>query len=352
MRDFFHTGLNVSRSDVEFAVNGVTKHLFVSSLIGARGADGKSKGQSVNTIQAAINIANSPDNCLENIDIHILGGLYSENLSFTRAGSNLGSDAMLWADGGMNVGNIGKIRLIAHGYVWLGSPVGVAQPTISVARPNIEVHNFETIKCLSTETITKTNWTFAEGGTSVHMQMPVIGVSDDYNNSDLLYGAGNSVLINNCKINGNANAGGILNNGGKWIHTTNCLVEYVKEYGVAHVGSSKDAPAENLIRGVNFHQLAASATCVMHGSVVILWIDNCKCWDENPGGAATAGFLQKQTANSNAQFGWVNNCHSHDNGDFEGNNTGFDATQIYTAVNGGPLGSNDLTGDNWVSGDA
>jgi len=351
-RNFFHTGLNVSRNDIAFAVNGVTVHMFVSSNNGKRGNDGFSVDQAMVAIQDAVNVANSPDYATYNVDIHVLGGLYSENVNFSRAGSNLGYEAMLWTAGGTNVGAIGKIRLIAHGYVWLAGPVGVAQPTISISRPNVEVHNFTTIKCLSTETITKTNWTFAEGGTSVHMQMPVIGIDDNYNNDDLLNGAANSVLINNCKINGGTGAGGILNNGGNWIHSTNNLIEYITEYGVAHVGSSKGTPAENLVQGCNFHQLNASATCVMHGSAVILWIVDCKCWDEDPGGGATGGFLQKQAANANAQFGWINNCHSHDNGDFEGNNTGFDATQIYTAVNGGPLGNNDLTGDNWVSGDA
>ena len=50
MRDFFHTGLNVSRTDLEFAVNGVNKHLFVSDNLGKRGNDGKSKGQATKTI--------------------------------------------------------------------------------------------------------------------------------------------------------------------------------------------------------------------------------------------------------------------------------------------------------------
>ena len=345
-RNFFHTGLNVSRNDLDFAVNGVRKHLFVSDNNGKRGSDGKSVGQATKTIQEAVDIANSPDNCLYNVDIHILGGLYSENVNFSRAGSNLGSDVMLWTAGGTNVGGIGQIRLIAHGYTWLGGPVSVAQPTISISRPNVEIHNFTTIKCLSTETITATNWTFAEGGTSVHMQMPVIGIDDNYNNSDLLYGAANSVLINNCKINGGTGAGGILNNGGNWIHCTNCLVEYYTEYGIGHVGSSKGSPCENLIRGCDFHQQTSGAACV-HGSAIIQWIDNCRFWDESPTKA-----LQRQAANANAQFCWITNCYIHDEDDLEGNNTGWDACGIYSAVNGGPLGSDDLTGDNWVSGDA
>ena len=342
-RNFFHTGLNVSRDDLDFAVNGVRKHLFVSDNNGKRGNDGKSVGQATKTIQAAVDIANSPDNCLHNVDIHVLGGLYSENVNFSRAGSNLGSDVMLWTAGGTNVGGIGQIRLIAHGYTWLGGPVDVAQPTISICRPNVEIHNFTTIKCLSTETITKTNWTFAEGGTSVHMQMPVIGISDDYNASDLLYGAGNSVLIKNCKVNGGTGAGAILNNGGKWVHVVDSLLEYYTEYGVAHVGSSKGSPAENLIRGCGFHQQVSGAACV-HGCSIIQWIDNCDFWDESP-----TKVLQRQAANANAQFCWIGNCRVHDEADLIGNNTGWDAVQIYSASGGGPMGNDDLTGGVWVA---
>ena len=338
------TGSGISVPDLTY---------FVSVNDGLDGNDGLSKDTPKATIQAAVTLANNAANATKDVDIYVMHGVYSENVSFTRAGTGLDADTMLWTAGGTNLSSIGKIRLIATGYVWLGGVVAVARPTISVSRPNVEIHNFTTIKCLSDQTITKTNWDFdSTGFTSVHMQMPVIGFDDNFNDSDLLGGAANSCLVKNCKINGGTGAGGILNNGGNWIHVVDCLVEYITEYGVAHVGSSKGTPAENLIQGCNFHQLNSSATCVMHGSAVILWIENCRCWDEDPGGGATGGFLQKQTANSNAQFCWINNCHSHDNGDFEGNNTGFDATQIYTAVNGGPLGSNDLTGDNWVSGDA
>ena len=350
MRDFFHTGLNVSRSDIEFAVNGLTTHMFVDNNNGKRGNDGMSVDQAMFTIQAAVDKANAPDFATKNVDIHVLGGLYSENVYFSRAGSNLGVGTMLWTAGGTNVGSIGKIRLIAHGYVWLAGPTDVAKPTISIGRPNVEIHDFTTIKCLSAETITKTNWTFGgpEGGTSVHMQMPVIGISDNYNNTTLLEGAANSVLVKNCKINGGTGAGGILNNGGNWIHSENCLVEYITEYGIAHVGSSKGTPAENLIKGCNFHQLNASATCIMHGSAVILWVDQCNCWDEDPGGGA-AGFLQRQAANSNAQFCWVHNCHVHDEADLIGNNAGWDASEIYSASGGGPIGNDDLTGGTWVA---
>lgn len=346
-RDFFHTGLNVSRSDIEFAVNGVTTHMFVDSNNGAHGNDSMSVDQATNTIQATVDKANSPDYATKNVDIHVLGGLYSENVNFSRAGSNLDADTMLWTAGGTNVGSIGKIRLIAHGYVWLGGPVGVAQPTISISRPNVEIHNFTTIKCLSTETITKTNWTFAEGGTSVHMQMPVIGFDDNFNDSDLLNGAANSCLVNNCKINGGTGGGGILNNGGNWIHATNCLIEYYTEYGIAHVGSSKGTAAENLTQNCNFHQQGGSSAALVHGQAVIWWVDGCRFWDENP----SDRLLHRQAQNSSSSFCWITNCWVHDEADLvHANNAGWDAAGIYVASGGGPMSNDDLTGSGWLYG--
>ena len=323
--------------------------LYVDANNGSDNYSGRNLSKAYATIQKAVGVANSPTYATQNVDIFVYGGLYSENVNFSRAGTELGSDTMLWTAGGTNVGSIGRIRLIAVGYVWLGGPVGVAQPTISICRPNVEIHNFSTIKCLSTETITKTNWTFAEGSTSVHMKMPVIGVSDDYNGSSLLNGAGNSVLINNCKINGGTGAGGILNNGGKWVNVTNCMIEYYTEYGIANVGSSKGTAAEILTRGCDFHQQGASSPALIHGQAVIWWVDACRFWDEAPSG----GLLDRQAQNSASSFCWLTNCYAHDCDDFQAtNNAGWDAAQIYTAINGGPLGSDDLTGDNWVTADA
>ena len=357
-------GKNVDILDGNFTANNFPsmahRTIYVDSNNGLDTYTGNSPDKAKATIQAAVDIANSAAYATKNVDILVLGVLYSENVNFSRAGTELTDAAMLWQAGGTNVGKIGKIRLIAVGYVWLAGALTVAQPTISISRPNVEIHNFSTIKCLVTDTdsIKKGNWTFAEGGTSVHMQMPVIGFDDNYNyNHDgagggtLLNGAANACLVNNCRINGGTGGGGILNNGGNWIYATNCLVEYFTEYGIGHVASSKGKPAENLIQNANFHQLNASATCIMHDAAVILWADQIRCWDEDPGGGGTAGLLQKRTGGTNAQFSWITNVYCHDTADLDGNNSGFMAAQVYSATDGGPQGC-DLSGTTWRYGNA
>jgi len=353
MRDFFHTGLNVSRSDVAFAVNGVNKHLFVSSNLGRRGNDAKSKGQAVSTIQTAVEIANSPDNCLENIDIHILGGQYVENVHFSREGSNLDYLAMLWAEGGKNAGRIGTIRLIAHGYVWLNTSVISQQPAISICRPNIEIHDFMTIKIdpeVGGYPITAGNWTFANGDTNGHVKMPVIGISDNFNNSDLLHGAANNVLISGCKINGGTGAGGILNDGGNWIRVENCKIEYYHDYGVAHIGSEKGHCAENLIYGCDFAGPQYSGAAVLHDNLVYSLIDRCIFRD--PDGNSVLALLSGGTV---AIECLISNCQVHDEADLvsaaPASNIGFDAVNITTVSGGGPGGNDDLAAGSWVDTD-
>lgn len=331
------------------------KYLYVDANNGTAGAPATSATSAIDTIQGAVDIANLDSTYLTyDTDIFIAGGLYTENVHITKADAVTAgaTEAMLlWTAGGTNVGGIGKIRLIATGYVFLIGVATVAQPPLYVGRPNVEIHNFSTIKCNTTVgsyPITKTNWADADGGTSVHMQMPCVLVSDDYNmgaagGDTLDYGAGNAVKIVNCKINGGTGAGGILNNGAKWVEALGCRIEYYTEYGVANVGSSKGTAAENLTRGCDFHQQVSGAALV-HGQAVIWWVDDCRFWDESP-----TKVLARQAQNSNSSYCWITNSYLHDEDDLEGtNNSGWDAAGIVTALNGASQGSDDLTSDNWV----
>jgi len=337
-------------------------YLYVDANNGTTGAAGTSADNATAAIQEAVDIANGDDSYFtRDTDIFVAGGFYEENVRITKSAAvtaGAGSDELLWTAGGTNVGGINKIRIIATGYTFLQSPAlistAVAEPALYFGRPNVEVHNFTTIKCgttTGTHPITKTNWVDGDGGTSVHMLMPTVLFSDDYNvdSGDTLdYGAANACLLNNCKVNGGTGAGGVLNNGGNWNHVTNCLIEYYTEYGIAHVGSSKGTAAENLTRGCNFHQQGASSPALVHGQAVIWWVDDCNFWDEDPSG----GLLDRQAQNSASSYCWLTNCRAHDVDDFQAtNNAGWDAANIYTAINGGPLGSDNLTGDYWVTGE-
>jgi len=331
-------------------------YLYVDGNNGTTGATGKSADNATAAIQEAVDIANLDSAyATRDTDIFVAGGFYEENVHFTKADAvtaGLGSDELLWVAGGTNVGGVSKIRLIATGYSFIQGPAGVAQPTLYFGRPNVEVHNFTTIKCGSTEIITAGNWVDADGGSSVHMKMPTVLFSDDYNmghtngGDTLDYGAANACLLNNCKVNGGTGAGGVLNNGGNWNHTTNCLIEYYNEYGIAHVGSSKGTAAENLTRNCGFHQQGASTTALVHGQAIIWWVDHCHFWDENP----SNGLLIRQAQNGASSFCWLTDCFAHDEADFvDATNAGWDAVAIYSASGGGPVGNDDLTSGGWVA---
>ena len=332
------------------------KYLYVSGNNGTLGATGTRATNACLTIQEAVDIANTYENLGEDTDIFVAGGFYEETVAITRSACNGGASGadtgpMLWTAGGTNVGQVGKIRIIPTGYAFLQSPAAALSPTIYFGRPNVEVHNFATIKCGATGAHTKGLWVDVDGGTSVHMTMPTVLFSDDYNmgaagGDTLDYGAANACLINNCKVNGGHGGGGILNNGGNWNHATNCLVEYYTEYGIAHVGSSKGTAAENLTRSCNFHQQGANSPALVHGQAVIWWVDDCRFWDESPSG----GLLHREASNSNSSFCWITNSQVHDEADLdETNNGGWDAVNITSASGGGPMCSDNLTTASWVT---
>ncbi len=98
--------------------------------------------------------------------------------------------------------------------------------------------------------------------------MPSIVAEDEYNDDTLLAGAGNNVLINNCRIN----SGGILNSGAKWVQVYNCHLEYC-DYGVAMIANSKGRASESLVKGCVF---SANTIDVQHGYAVTCWVDECR----------------------------------------------------------------------------
>jgi len=248
--------------------------IYVDSNNGSDSWTGNSPDKAKATIQAAVTIANSSTYATKNVDILVLTGIYTEVVNFSRAGTGLGDAVMLWADGGTNIGLIGTIRLIAIGTVFLTGLATSVFPTISIGRPNVEIHNFATIKMISDEDITEP-WTSQEGSTVNHVGMPAVFVEDNWNGTTLLFGAGNNVTINNCRINGGnkTDGGAVCNYGSKWIHIKNCLMEYGEAYGLATVGSQKGTPAECTTEGCTFQQ---NTDCdIMHGNNVIHWVREC-----------------------------------------------------------------------------
>ncbi|GAI15601.1 unnamed protein product, partial [marine sediment metagenome] len=73
---------------------------FVDGTAGLDGNTGRSWDNAFKTIQRACTMANSAEEALYDTDIFVGRGLYEETVALTRSGSGLGSDVMLWAEGG------------------------------------------------------------------------------------------------------------------------------------------------------------------------------------------------------------------------------------------------------------
>ena len=253
---------------------GVHANMYVDKLNGRDVNTGLGLKSAKSSIQAAVNLANSPTYALKNVDIHIVGGRYSETVNVSRAGTGLGATAMLWTAGGENIGYIGTIRIIGHGNVFWRSPITATQPTLSVGRPNVELHNIACIRSNTTETVTKTNWTSGEGQTPNHVGMPTILFDGEYNADTILYGAAANCKVVNCRVNAGGARGAILNYGCNWVSVHNTLMEYGAEYNLAITGSQKGSPAENLIENCRFQR--GTAADILHGNNIITWVKNCE----------------------------------------------------------------------------
>ena len=309
---------------------------FVDANNGSDHSDGESWKTAKATIQAAVTLANSPRHALDNVDIFVANGNYEETVLITRAGTELTDAAMLWQNMGSNCGYIGTLRIIGGGgVVGAGLPkwtcgTTALDPPLYIGRPNVEIHGFN-IQNNETGGVAAGLWSLTtESGGHPQIGMPCIHVQDQYNyNHDgvgggaLLNGAGNNVLIKNCRIN----SGGVLHSGGKWVNVEDCLIEY-GTHGVAMIANSKGKASESHVNRTQFSQLTYDIT---HGEAICCWVDGCRfstvstrhifplaahtastlCVVMNSCGQTEAIWGTSQAKNN----GWeVLNCHTTDTG--------------------------------------
>lgn len=255
---------------------------YVNANDGSDGDSGESWDGAKATIQAAVTAANAPRYATKNVDIYVANGTYTENVSITRAGTGLTSTAMLWTGGGSNIGYIGTLRLIGTGGqgtgggIYWGGVVGQTSPapTLYIGRPNVEIHNFATIKSNDAGTTTAGNWgDGVEMSGDFHVGMPTILIEDNYNNDNLLGGAANNVLIKNCRVNGGGARGAIMNLGANWIFLEDVFMEYGAEFGYCPKGSPKGSPSELFTTGCTFHQNTAAD--ILHSANIIHLVKDC-----------------------------------------------------------------------------
>ena len=250
---------------------------YVDANNGSDNSDGFTWASARATIQSAVTSANSAKHALDNVDIYVANGAYEEAVKITRAGTGLLEGAMLWTNMGLNCASIGTIRIIGGGGVsgagynkWTCGTSSL-DPPLYIGRPNVEIHNFN-IQEDSTETTTAGLWSLTTESTGhAQISMPAIHVQDEYNGETigtLLHGAGNNVLIKNCRIN----SGGVLNSGAKWVNVEDCLLEY-GTYGVAMIANSKGRCSESHVKRCQFSQLTYD---IYHGYAICCWVDECR----------------------------------------------------------------------------
>ena len=236
------------------------------------------------TIQSAVTSANSDKHRLDNVDIYVANGAYEEavKITHTALGGTVAQkeESLVWTNMGLNCASIGTLRIIGGGGVsgagynkWTCGLTSL-DPPLYIGRPNVEIHGFN-IQEDSTEVTTAGLWsTTTESGGHAQISMPAIHVQDQYNieaaepTQVLANGAGNNVLIKNCRIN----SGGILNSGAKWVNVEDCLLEY-GTYGVAMIANSKGRASESHVKRCQFSQLTHD---IIHGVAICCWVDECR----------------------------------------------------------------------------
>ena len=320
---------------------GAEVEMYVSEQRGNDTWDGLSYERAKATIQGAVDVANTAEYALIDVNIHIEGGYYLEDVWFSRVGTGLDYTAMLWDAGGINIGEIGTIRLIADSNVFLHGTAAATAPTISIGRPNVEVYNFATIKA---QNGSAKPWTAPDGDAVNHFGMPAVYVGDAFNNTTILHGAGNNCKFVNCRINGGGSADGgcILNLGSKWIHIIDCVIEYGDDYGIGIGGSNKGNPAENIIRGCTFHQCTDAD--ILHANAVVLHISDCYF----ASATVTEHFVRLVAGGGASILVTLTNCSTVQTalaGFISGNNSGCIASGMHTAgaAGAGEFGDADLT---------
>ena len=332
----FHLG------GVPVALNGMGKAMpqksyFVDGNNGSNGNTGLTPDDAFLTIQHAIDVVNVAANITIDCDILVMGGYYTETLWFKH--THMGTEELLWTNGGSNIGLVGKIRMIAMGNAFIEGGTSAVVPTITIDRPNVEIHDFEMIYLTTTETVTSGNWTLPSTGTVSGYAMPCVYTGDDYNYPDgsREYSAGNKVLINNCRINAGTGDIAVMSHGAKHVYVTNCIIEYAGDYGIAMIGSSKGAGAECKIAHCVFNQ---NDTDIYFQAQVTNFIHDCLFMNDG----ATDHFA----GGSGCSYNWIDNCAGLSEDLFEAaGSSGIDATRIYTSTDGGPAGSTNLTTDTW-----
>ena len=327
---------------------------YVDALNGSDSDNGETLSNAKATIQAAVTLANSPTYATKNVDILVGNGLYEETVQITRAGTGLLEGAMLWQNMGSNCGYIGTLRIIGNsgvfgtGYNKWTCGAAATTPNLYIGRPNVEIHGFN-MQENSDATTTAGNWgDGVEMGGHSQAGMPVICVEDQYNGETigtLLNGAGNNVLISNCRIN--SGASGILNSGAKWVQVLNCHLEYCTN-GVAMIANSKGRASESLIRGSQF---SMNTYDVLHGYAVTCWVDRCDFVSNN----ATA-HLYPLAAHAASTYCTMTNCTGDTISKFCGGsatvakNNGWDGNFLTCSEGTGSIPAMGATA-NWNHGD-
>jgi len=329
-------------SPVGYGGIGAEVEMYVSEHRGNDTWTGLTKERAKETIQAAVDVANSAEYALIDVNIHVEGGYYEECVWFSRAGTGLDYTAMLWSAGGVNIGQIGTIRLIADSNVFLMGAVAATAPTLTIGRMNVEIYNFATIKAQSPDA---KPWTGPDGGVVNHWGMPVVYIEDDFNNADYLNGAGNNTKVVNCRINGGGmtDGGCMLNLGGNWNNVYNCIFEYGDNYGYGIGGSNKGSPGETILKGCTFHQCTDAD--ILHSNAQVFHISDCHF----ASATVTEHFTRLGAGGGASVLVTLTNCSTVQTtlaGFISANNGGCIASGMHTAGAAGAseIGDADLTG--------
>jgi len=281
--------------------------VYVDANNGSSSNGGSSWDDAVDTIQAGVDIGNALKYMTTDVDILVANGLYEETVEIKWAALGMtaaqNTAALLWQNMGSNCGYLGTLRLIANagvtgaGYVKWTCGAAATQPNLYIGRPNVEVHNFN-FQENSSATTTAGLWGDGdEMSGHAQVSMPSILCEDEYNDDDLVAGAGNNVLIKNCRLN----SGGILNSGAKWIQVEDCLLEYCT-YGVAMVANSKGRASESHVWNCTFTFCTYD---IMHGLAIVCSVDNCRFLTTT----STTSHLFPLAAHGASTYCVMSNCH-------------------------------------------
>jgi len=260
------------------------KTFYVDANNGSASNGGSSWSDAKATIQAAVDLANANEYRLNNVDIYVANGNYEETVEIKWAALGMttaqNEAALVWQNMGSNCGNLGTLRIIGGGGVtgagynkWTCG-AAATQPCLYIGRPNVEVHGFNFQENSDVSTAAGVWGDGDEMAGHSQIAMPCIVAEDQYNieaaapTQVLANGAGNNVLIKNCRLN----SGGVLNSGAKWVHVEDCLLEYCG-YGVAMIANSKGRASESHVWNCSFTFCTYD---IVHGYAIVCSVDKCR----------------------------------------------------------------------------